>query len=327
MDSDGDLTRFAEKISAPVATTSRGKGAIFETHELGLGVLGVIGTPYAAMAIKDTDLIIVFGSGFRQVNLVPPGVPIVQVDINGIRVGKSFPVKAGLVGDAKLTLKELLKIVKKKTPDKKFFENIRRLKKEYLKVVEGESKNLAVPINPGFVIQMIKRNVAKNTIITVDVGDHTYWFYRGFISEGEEMYMSSNMASMAFALPAALAAQIDFPSRQVVCVTGDGGFAMLMADFTTAVSNNLPINVVIFNDGKLKNIKKEQAMYGYEEFGVSFVNPSFAEFANSCGGLGIKVEDPKKLDNALKEAFESDKPTIVEVIVDPETVAPPVLKV
>ncbi|MEE8403724.1 MAG: thiamine pyrophosphate-binding protein, partial [Candidatus Hydrothermarchaeaceae archaeon] len=283
-ESVSDLTEFAEKISAPVAMTSRGKGAIFETHKLALGVLGVIGTPYAAMAIKEADLIIVLGSGFRQVNLVPSDVPIVQVDINGIRVGKSFPVEVGLVGDAKLTLRELLKIVKKKTPDTVFLENIGKLKSEHLKVVESDSKNMAVPIHPGFVIQAIKRNVEKNAIITVDVGDHTYWFYRGFISEGEETYLSSNMASMAFALPAALAAQIDFPERQVICVTGDGGFAMLMADFTTAVFNNLPINVVVFNDGRLKNIKKEQEAHGYAEFGTEFVNPNFAEFANSCGG-------------------------------------------
>lgn len=322
-----DLTKFAEKISAPVATTSRGKGAIFETHELALGVLGVIGTPYAAMAIKEADLIIVLGSGFRQVNLVPSGIPIVQVDISGIRVGKSFPVKAGLVGDAKLTLKELLKIVKKKTPDKRFFEYVRKLKNEYLKVIENDSINLVVPIYPGFVIQGIKRNAKRNAIICVDVGDHTYWFYRRFISEGEETYLSSNMASMGFALPAALTAQIDFPERQVICVTGDGGFAMLMADFTTAVFNNLPINVVVFNDSKLKNIKKEQAMYGYEEFGVNFVNPNFAEFANSCGGFGMRVKDPKKLDDALEKAFNSNKPAIVEVIVDPEEMAPAVKRV
>ncbi len=171
-------------------------------------------------------------------------------------------------------------------------------------------------------IQAIKRHAEKNAIICVDVGDHTYWFYKKYTCDGEKTLMSANMASMAFALPASLAAQIDFPNRQVICVTGDGGFGMLMADFTTAVYNRLPIKVVLFNDSKLKNIKKEQMMYGYKEFGTDFVNPNFADFAKSCGGEGYRVEKPEELDKALEKAFKSDNPAIVDVVVDPDKMAP-----
>ena len=108
----------------------------------------------------------------------------------------------------------------------------------------------------------------------------------------------------------------------VVCVTGDGGFGMLMADFTTAVYNRLPIKVVLFNDGKLKNIEKEQMMYGYKEFGTAFVNPDFADFAKSCGGEGYRVEKPGELDGALERAFKSANPVIVDVLVDPDEMAP-----
>ena len=181
---------------------------------------------------------------------------------------------------------------------------------------------MSVPIHPGFVIQAIKRHAAKNAVICVDVGDHTYWFYKKYICDGEKTLMSSNMASMAFALPASLAAQLHFPNRQVICVTGDGGFAMLMADFTTAVYNRLPIKVVLFNDSRLKNIKKEQVMYGYKEFGIEFTNPDFAEFAKCCGGEGHRVEKPGELDPALVQAFKSDKPAIVDVVVDREKMAP-----
>lgn len=102
---------------------------------------------------------------------------------------------------------------------------------------------------------------------------------------------------------------------------------MLMADFTTAVYNGLPIKIVLFNDNKLKNIKKEQAQYGYREFGTQFVNPNFAEYAESCGGEGYRVKRPEELDKALEQAFKSDKPSLVDVLVDPEKMAPGIKKV
>jgi pyruvate oxidase len=127
---------------------------------------------------------------------------------------------------------------------------------------------------------------------------------------------------MAFALPAALAAQLAYPHKQVIAVNGDGGFGMLMADFTTAVQNDLPVKVIVFNDSMLKNIVKEQRLYGYPEFGTRFVNPDFAAFARSCGGEGYRVETPEELETALKQAFTTDKPALIDIIVDPEKMAP-----
>jgi len=316
-----EIVELAERISAPIATTSRAKGAIPETHNLAVGVLGSIGTRFAAKAMTKADLVIVVGSGFRQRNLVPR-LPIVQVDIDGVKLGKSFPIRVGLTGDAKAVLKKLIKKVSAKKPDKSYFDEIKKIKEEHLEEIREDSENMSVPIHPGYVIQAIKRHAEKNAIICVDVGDHTYWFYKKYTCDGEKTLMSANMASMAFALPASLVAQIDFPNRQVICVTGDGGFGMLMADFTTAVYNRLPIKVVLFNDSKLKNIKKEQMMYGYKEFGTDFVNPNFADFAKSCGGEGYRVEKPEELDRALEQAFKSDNPAIVDVVVDPEKMAP-----
>jgi len=316
-----EVIELAEMISAPIATTSRAKGVIPETHDLSVGVLGSIGTRFAAKAMTKADLIVVVGSGFRQRNLVPH-LPIVQIDIDGVKLGRSFPIKVGLTGDAKAVLRKLIEKVSAKKPDEKYFGEIKKIKEEHLKEIKEDSGNMSVPIHPGFVIQAIKRHAAKNAVICVDVGDHTYWFYKKYICDGEKTLMSSNMASMAFALPASLAAQLHFPNRQVICVTGDGGFAMLMADFTTAVYNRLPIKVVLFNDSRLKNIKKEQVMYGYKEFGIEFSNPDFAEFAKSCGGEGHRVEKPGELDTALVQAFKSDKPAIVDVVVDREKMAP-----
>jgi len=124
------------------------------------------------------------------------------------------------------------------------------------------------------------------------------------------------MAGMAFGIPAAIASQFEQPERQVIAYTGDGGFGMAGMEFTTAVQNKLPITVVVMNDGKLKNIKKEQEEYGYPEYKVSFPNPNFSQLATSAGGLGIRVSEPEKLDEALREALDSPLPSLVEIMVD-----------
>lgn len=324
----GDLVvTLAEKLKAPIATTSRGKGVVHETHKYSIGVLGSLGARHAALAMRDCDLLIIIGSGFRQANLTPAKVKRIQVDHDPTRVGKTFDIDVGIVGDARLVLEKLLPLIKEKEEKKEFIATINKVKEEHLKEIEEESKNLSIPIHPGYVIQAIKRNIKKDAIICVDVGDHTYHVYKKFTCEGQKFYFSANIASMGFALPAALSAKLDYPDKQVVCITGDGGFGMLMADFTTAVRENLAIKVIVFNDQKLKNIKKEQLRDGYPEFGVSFPNPNFADFAKTTGGEGFRVEDPRELDEVLKTAFESDKPTIIDIVVDPELLAPATKKV
>ncbi len=318
----GDLLlELAEKLKAPIATTSRAKGVIHETYDLALGVLGSIGNKHAAQAIKDSDLIIIIGSGFRQANLVPVGVKILQIDNDPTRIGKTFDVNVGLVGDANLILKKLVPLVKQKEENKAFLKKTKTMRESHLKELEAESKDLSIPINPGYVIQALRRKLDKDAIICVDVGDHTYWFYKKFICEGHKTYLNANIASMGFALPASLVAKLEFPNQQVICLTGDGGFGMLMADFTTAVREKLNIVVVVFNDGALKNIKKELVRDGYPVFGVEFPNPNFADFASSCGGFGIRVENPKELDAALTKALNSGKPSIVEVLIDSNKMA------
>jgi len=316
------LNKLSDKLKAPIATTSRSKGVINETDNLAVGVLGSIGSEHAAHAIKDCDLLILLGTGFRQANLLPAGKKVVQIDLDPTRIGKTVDVDVGLVGDVKLTLDKLIPQLNEKQENREYIENISKQKEAYNKEIERESQDHSIPINPGYVIQAIKRNAKSDAIITLDVGDHTYWFYKKFICEKQRTYMSANMASMAFALPAALSAKLDYPEKQVIGISGDGGFAMLMADFTTAVRENLGITLIVFNDGKLKNIKKEQARDDYPEYGVSFPNPNFAEFAKGCGGEGYRVEDPNDLDEALKNAFASGKPTIVDIVVNPEKMSP-----
>lgn len=316
-----EVVQLAEKINAVIATTTRVKGIVPETHPLAVGVLGSVGTRFAAKTVDKADLLIVLGSGFRQRNLLPD-IPIIQVDIDGTRIGRMFPVSVGLHGDAHATLKMLMAHVKDKKGDKEFLEQVAELKRLHQNEINGFAKDRSVPINPGYVVTSIKKHAEKDALITVDSGDHTYWFYKNYVCEGERTLMSANMACIGFAFPAAMAGQLVYPDRQVVCVNGDGGFGQLMADFTTAVRENLPVKIVLFNDGKIKNIAKEQEMYGYPVYGISFPNPDFAKFAETSGGVGYRITTPDELDQAFKEGFKLDKPVLFDILVDPDKMSP-----
>jgi len=311
-----ELLDLARHIGAPVATTARAKGVIPESDELALGVLGSIGNRFAPKLVAQSDLIIILGSGFRQRNLVP-NIDIIQVDIDASRVGKTFPVKLGIVGDAHRVIQMLKEGCASKKIETSFMDAIRQANTEYEAILEADAENRQKPIHPGAVIQSMKRQVANDALICVDVGDHTYWFYKRFVCEGQQTLLCANMAGMGFGLPAAIAGQFAQPERQVIALSGDGGFGMAGMEFTTAVHNKLPITAIVFNDGKLKNIKKEQEEYGYPEYRVSFPNPNFAEMASSTGGHGTRVSEAEKLDEAIREALESSLPALVEVMVDP----------
>jgi pyruvate oxidase len=312
-----ELLDLARHIGAPIATTSRAKGIVPESDELVLGVLGSIGNRFAPQIVAQSDLIVILGSGFRQRNLVPD-IDVIQVDIDATRVGKTFPVKIGIVGDAHRVIEMLKDVAKQKDINPAFLESIRAADKKYKGLLEQDAQRKQKPIHPGAVIQALKERAADNAIVCSDVGDHTYWFYKRFVCEKHQTFLCANMAGMGFGIPAAIACQFAQPDRQVISITGDGGFGMTGMEFMTAVYNKLPITVIVFNDGKLKNIKKEQEGYGYPEYRVSFTNPNMAEMANSSGGWGVRVSDPEKLGSAISEALDSPKPSIVEVMVDPD---------
>lgn len=316
------LSELSEKLKSPIATTSRAKGIVHETSRRSVGVLGSIGGRRAGLAFRGAELVLVVGTGFRHAGLIPAGTTVVQIDRDATRIGRTFDVAAGIHGDAGAALAGLLERVSARSrEDEDWWREIDAGRESFLAALDASAKDKSVPLNPGSVIQALQRNVARDAVITVDVGDHTYWFYRDFLCEGHRTFLSANIASMGFALPAALSAQLDRPDGQVVCLTGDGGFGMLMADFTTAVREKLPVNVIVMNDGRLKNIKKEQVRDGLPEFGISFPNPDFAGFAASCGGLGLRVELPGELDRAMSEAFRSDRPAVIDVVVDPDLMA------
>lgn len=312
-----NLLELAEKISAPIVTTFRGKGVIDEFNDLYVGSHGGIGSTSATRLVRSADLLIVIGSSFSDMTLIPEKKTI-QIDIDPMMIAKQYPVEVGLLGNSAEILPKLTDLVKENKKED-YLNEIKKLKKDWLKLLDGEIDSTKTPIRPPYIVKVINDKIADDAVITLDVGENAWWVGRNFwMKKTQKMILSGYLASMGFALPAAIAAQLIYPDRQVVCLAGDGGFSMLMADFMTAIKYELPIKVFLFNNKELGMIRQEQLTEGYENWQTDLYSYDFAEYARSCGGIGINVEKPEELEAAVEEALSSDKPIIVDINTDPK---------
>jgi thiamine pyrophosphate-dependent acetolactate synthase large subunit-like protein len=310
------LLEFAQKITAPIVTTFRGKGVIDENNELYAGSHGTIGSTTAATLVRESDLLIVIGSSFSDKTMIPEKKTI-QIDINPMMIARKYPISVGLWGNSADVLRRLTDAVKNKG-NTTYLNKIRRLKKEWLLLLSAEIDTVSTPIRPQYIIKALNDNIDSNAVISLDVGENAWWFGRNFwMKQGQKVILSGSLASMGFGLPGALAAQLIYPDRQVVCITGDGGFSMVMGDYLTAVKYKLPVKIFVFNNSQLAMIMQEQKVENYPNWQTDLHNCDFADYARNCGGVGIKVAKPEELDNAIKKALTLDDPVIVDINVDP----------
>jgi pyruvate oxidase len=227
-------------------------------------------------------------------------------------------VDVPLVGDAQLTLQELLSVTENKTNDT-FLEDCRADMKKWLEEQDELELSEENPMHPQALARAIGDLTQSDAIITLDTGAVTVWGARNLrIRNGQLFTLSGGLASMAFALPAAIGAKLMFPSRQVIALCGDGGFAMLMCDFATAVKYRLNIKVVVFNNGKLSLIQMEQESNGNPESETDLHNPDYAEFARSCGGEGYTIRDAAEARDVIRKVLSSASPAVINVFVNPE---------
>lgn len=316
MGQGNNIIKLAEKISAPAVTTFRGKGVINEYHELYVGSHGGIGSSAAAKLVKDSDLLIVIGCSFSDQSQIPEK-RMVQIDINPMMIAKRHPVEVGLFGNSSVLLPQLKDEVKENKKDH-YLEEITDLKEKWLDLLQEEADSTKSPIRPQYIIKVLNEKIADDAVITLDVGENGWWFGRNFwMKESQKMIFSGYLGSMAFSLPAAIAAQLVYPERQVICTAGDGGFSMLMADFLTAVKNKLPIKVFIFNNSELAMIRQEQLMENYPNYETELHEFDFAKFARNCGAVGINVGKPEELEEGVDNALKSKGPAIVDIKTDP----------
>jgi len=315
------LLALARKIFSPIVTTFRGKGVVDEDDELYVGSHGTIGSTAAAKLVRNSDLLIVIGSSFSDMTQIPP-MRMIQIDIDPMMIAKSYPVEIGLWGNSSEVLPKLTDAVKGKR-NKEYLAEIAKLKRQWVNLLIREADSSRTPIRPQYIIKVLNDKIASDAIVSLDVGDNGWWFGRNFwMKRSQKMVMSGYLASMGTGLPGAMAAQLAFPQKQVVCITGDGGFTMVMGDFLTAVKYGLPVKAFLFNNKQLGMIMQEQRVENYANWQTDLYNCNFAEYARNCGGTGIGVTDPKEIESAVEKALSSEGPALVDIDTDPRRFVP-----
>jgi pyruvate dehydrogenase (quinone) len=316
-----EVLAVADTLASPIVKSLSGKMVVPDDHPLTTGGLGLLGTKPSEELMEDCDTLLMVGTSFPYSKHLPePGtVRVAQIDTDPSLVGLRLPTEAPVTADARLALTALLPKLTRKD-DRSFLEKhqegMRRWRAD-MAALEDAGRE---PIAPQYLMGVVDRLAADDAILTCDSGTVATWAARHWtIRGGREFYLSGNLASMAPGLPYAIGIQHAYPGRQVIAFVGDGGFAMLMADFLTAVRYQLPVKVIIDNNNAYGQILWEQIVLGYPEFAVRHEPPEadFASWACSCGAYGVKVRAPGDVESAVREALARPGPALVDCDVNP----------
>ncbi|MEP6817565.1 MAG: thiamine pyrophosphate-dependent enzyme [Marmoricola sp.] len=334
-----EVLRVADVLAAPMVVTLKAKEGFDDDNEFEVGQSGLIGNPATAEAFAGCDVLLMLGTDFPYRNFYPSGKTVVQLDSRGQHIGRRTAVDHALVGDSRLTLQTLLPLLEPKDDRhhlqvaRKAYETWRKLQSHLTDpaydhkpkgLLRRKVDNPQVLIRPELVAACVERHADQDTIFTTDTGMSTVWLSRFVRMTGTRRLIGSyNLGSMANAMPQALGASALDRKRQVVAFCGDGGLSMLMGDLITAVSHELPVKLVVFDNGRLGMVKLEMEQVGLPEFGTVLHNPDFAAMANAIGMHGIRVTDPKEVDEAVRAAFAHPGPVLLDVLTNPDEIAVP----
>ena len=315
-----EVERLAEKLGAPIVKAMLGKDAVPDDSPYCLGGYAMVGTRPAQNALKGCDAILIVGSSSPYIEFLPePGSAAgVQIDDRPERIGLRYPVEVGLCGDAKLTLAELEPLVEQRT-DQSFLERAQEEMKDWRSLSEQRAEPVdGAPIKPDAVPYHLGRAMADRAILCGDSGTVTTWAARTELRRGQLFSFSGTMCSMMAALPYAIGAQVAYPDRQVVALTGDGSLTMMMGELATLAQHALPVKVVVMRNDVLGLIKWEQmAFLGNPQYGVQLAPVDFVRVAEACGVRGVRIEDPSRVGDQLQEALSMDGPAVIEAVVEP----------
>ena len=287
---------------------------------------GLIGFSSGYHAMLDCDMLLMLGTDFPYRQFYPTRAKVAQIDIRGENLGRRARLDLGLVGDVGGTVAALLPKLTKKTDGtflSKAQAHYRNARKGLDELAVGKPGRK--PIHPQYLAKVIDEVAAEDAVFTCDVGETTVWAARYLHLNGKRRLLGSMLhGSMANALPQALGVQAAFPGRQVVSMSGDGGFTMLMGDLLSLRQIGLPVKIVIFNNGVLGFVDMEMKAAGFLNVGTDLDNPDFAKVAQAAGIPGYRVEDPADIKPALQKAFAHKGPALVDVVTAKmELVMPP----
>jgi pyruvate dehydrogenase (quinone) len=319
------LMQLAGALKSPIVHAFGGKEYVEYDNPFDVGMTGLIGFSSGYHAMLNCDTLLMLGTDFPYRQFYPTDSKIAQVDLRPENLGRRTRLDLGLVGDVGATISALLP----KLNVKEDRSHLDQCLANYRKAREGLD-DLATGrpgsglIHPQYLTRLISEHAAEDAVFTFDVGTPAIWVARYLKMNGRRRLIGSLVhGSMANAMPQAIGAQAASPGRQVVSLSGDGGFAMLMGDFLTLVQQKLPVKIVIFNNGTLGFVALEMKASGFLEVGTSLTNPDFAAMARAIGVHAIRVEDPGELETALTDVLAHDGPALLDVLTNPQELAMP----
>ena len=322
-----ELLALGARLKAPMVHALRGKEHVEWENPYDVGMTGLIGFSSGYYAMRDCDVLLMLGTDFPYRQFYPEGnaVRIAQVDLRPENIGRRVPVDLGVVGDVRATLTALLPLLKQKRDGKHLSQaqqHYAKSRRELDDLAKGTSgKRL---IHPQQIAKALSDQAAADAIFTCDVGLPTVWAARYLAMNGKRRLLGSFWhGSMANAMAQAIGAQAVYPGRQVISLSGDGGFTMLMGDFISLTQLKLPVKVVVFNNGTLGFIELEQKSTGFLEFGTELNNPNFAAMAKAMGIYGVRLEDPADVEPGIAAALAHDGPVLIDAVVNRTELAMP----
>jgi pyruvate dehydrogenase (quinone) len=319
------LMQLADKLKSPIVHAFGGKEHVEYNNPFDVGMTGLIGFSSGYYAMLSCDTLLMLGTDFPYRQFYPTDAKIAQIDLRPEVLGRRTRLDLGLVGDVKTTISALLPKLSIKADRSHLDQSLAN----YRKAREGLD-DLATGrpgsklIHPQYLTKLISEHATQDAVFTFDVGTPAIWVARYLKMNGRRRLIGSLVhGSMANAMPQAIGAQVAYPGRQVISLSGDGGFAMLMGDFLTLVQQKLPVKIVVFNNGTLGFVALEMKASGFLETGTSLTNPDFAAMARAIGVHAIRVEDPGGLEGAIADILAHDGPALLDVLTNPQELAMP----
>ncbi|MBD0694098.1 thiamine pyrophosphate-dependent enzyme [Streptomyces sp. CBMA123] len=338
-DAREEVLELAGRLSAPMVLTLKAKEGFEGENPYQVGQTGLIGNPAAAQALDACDTLIMLGTDFPYRDWYPADCKVVQIDLLERNLGRRTPVDVGLAGDTGATLRALLPLLRPAGGDA----HLKEARERFEQWTEGQ-RQLADPrhdhrllgrlrsaldnrdhdVRPEALAAAVDACASDDAIFTSDTGMATVWLSRFVTMHGRRRLLGSyNLGSMANAMPQAIGAQFWAPDRQVVAFCGDGGLSMLLGDLMTIRTHRLPVKLVVFDNRRLGMVKLEQEQAGLPEFGTELDNPDFAAVATALGLTGIRVTRPSELLDAVRQAFDTPGPVLLDVLTNPQELAVP----
>jgi pyruvate dehydrogenase (quinone) len=318
------LLQLASRLQSPIVHALRGKEHVEYDNPYDVGMTGLIGFSSGYHAMENCDALLMLGTDFPYTQFYPKDAKIAQVDIRPEAIGRRIPIDLGIIGDVRATIQALLPHLTMQR-DGKYLktctDHYETARKGLDELATGRPGGR---LHPQHITRAISQHAAADAIFTCDVGLPTVWAARYLAMNGRRRLVGSFWhGSMACAMPQALGAQAAFPNRQVISLSGDGGFTMLMGDLLSAKQLNLPIKIVIYNNGALGFIELEQKSSGFVDTGTTLENPDFAAMARATGIHGVRIDDPANVDAKIAEALAHPGPVLIDAVVNRMELAMP----